>query len=286
MILSRRRFLVRAGALAASSLFFIRHKPVAEDLEIFRRVMKEAGAREWRRMPIGEVVEEVAASFQGAPYIAQSLEVPGEEHLVVNLRAYDCTTFVESMLALSRCVKRGNSSFQDFRQELQRIRYRNGVIDGYPSRLHYFVDWVADNAAKGIVKDVTEELGGMPSPRKIDYMTSHATEYRQLADKEVLQEIRAREDTINARSRFVLPAGDLPLADRRILAGDIIGVVTDEPGSDVSHIGLAIRRSRELQFLHAPLSAGKVEISQRPLVDYLRANTRRKGVIVARPLEP
>jgi hypothetical protein len=248
--------------------------------------MQEAGGKEWKKLPIGQIVEAVAVSFLGAPYVAHSLEGAGEEQLIVNLRAFDCTTFVESTLALSRCIKRGTTVFQDFRAELQRLRYRAGVLNGYASRLHYFIDWVDDNAAKGILRDVTGELGGVPFTRKIDYMSSHPAAYRQLADEQTLRMIRAREDSINARGHDLLPALRLPSAEEKIRTGDIIGIVTDEPGSDVSHIGYAVHRDGVLRFLHAPLSRGRVEIAEGTLAEYLRANKRRSGVIVARPLEP
>ena len=48
----------------------------------------------------------------------------------------------------------------DFIKNLETIRYRNGVLDGYPSRLHYFTDWIRNNEQKGLVRDITSELGG------------------------------------------------------------------------------------------------------------------------------
>ncbi len=71
-----------------------------------------------------------------------SLEKDGDEQLVINLTGLDCTTFLENSLALARCIKKGTTSFEDYLEELQFIRYRDGVIDGYTSRLHYFSDWI------------------------------------------------------------------------------------------------------------------------------------------------
>src|SRR5690606_12471803 len=95
------------------------------------------------------------------PYVAHTLEVPGPERLVINLRGLDCVSFVENTLALSRLVRAGVSDFEAFQAEIRALRYRDGAIDGYPSRLHYFTEWIADNERMGRVRDVTPELGGV-----------------------------------------------------------------------------------------------------------------------------
>ena len=44
---------------------------------------------------------EIGKFFLGTPYVAGTLETKGAEHLVVNLREYDCVTFVENVVALA-----------------------------------------------------------------------------------------------------------------------------------------------------------------------------------------
>jgi len=68
-----------------------------------------------------------------------------KEKLIVNVSAFDCTTFVETVLALARCAVVGKCSNHEFRKHLKSIRYGNGKISGYSSRLHYFTDWLRDN---------------------------------------------------------------------------------------------------------------------------------------------
>ena len=65
----------------------------------------------------------------------RSLDRDGEEELVIRTDAVDCLTFVEYTLAQAL----GSS----FTENLQKIRYRDGIIDGYPSRLHYTSDWAS-----------------------------------------------------------------------------------------------------------------------------------------------
>ena len=95
---------------------------------------------------MGETMVEIGSSFVGTTYTPRTLEVDGPERLVINLRELDCVTFVENVLVLSRFVHRGDPSIlanddhvrSEYRSLLTEIRYRSGVIAGYPSRLHYF----------------------------------------------------------------------------------------------------------------------------------------------------
>ena len=117
-----------------------------QDKEIFISKIKFAADKRLAQKSINEIIAEIGKSFIGTDYKAHTLEKEGDERLVVNLRGFDCTTFLENILAFARCIKSGKTSFEDFQDELIKIRYRNGVIDKYPSRLHYFSDWIYDNA--------------------------------------------------------------------------------------------------------------------------------------------
>src|SRR5688572_16537358 len=109
-------------------------------------------------LAIGDIVAQIGRTFVGAPYVPGTLEAPGAERLVVNLREFDCVTLVESALALARVVRARKETYGDFKDELLRIRYRDGRLEGYESRVHYFSEWIANNGADGIVRDITEEL--------------------------------------------------------------------------------------------------------------------------------
>ena len=47
--------------------------------------------------------------FLGVPYVAHTLELGDTEHLIVNLHELDCTTFVETVTALT-CVPSASSA--------------------------------------------------------------------------------------------------------------------------------------------------------------------------------
>ena len=136
------------------------HRP--EDREICEELLRSAWERGDRVKPLPEIVVETGQRFLGAPYEPATLEREGPEELVVNLRAFDCVTFVENAVVLAGLIRAGKTGFADYLAALERIRYRRGRLDGYASRLHYFTDWLYDNGRKGIVRDVTRAIGGVP----------------------------------------------------------------------------------------------------------------------------
>ena len=81
--------------------------------------------------------------YLDVPYVAHTLEADGPEELVINCDEVDCTTLVEYVLAetLTPKLADGDISESAFADNLQKIRYRDGKIDGYTSRLHYIAEW-------------------------------------------------------------------------------------------------------------------------------------------------
>jgi hypothetical protein len=206
--------------------------------------------------------------------------------VVVNLRGLDCVTFVESTLALSRCIKLRTHRFEDYTEQLRIIRYRGGVIDGYASRLHYFSDWIDDNAQKNVVADVSRDLGGTLFKHTTNFMTGHRSSYRQLADEPVFEKIKDTEKRLNKLERYYIPKETTADNKVAIRQGDIIGITTSLEGLDIAHTGIAVGSNGAIRYLHAPLSGGTVQITESSLSEYLLRNKSRTGVMVARPLEP
>jgi hypothetical protein len=260
--------------------------PVEPDEQIFASTMARARAERLDTMPIGEVIARVGSWFVGAPYTPKTLEPPGPEGLVVNLREFDCVTYVESMLALSRVIKAKGKDFSDFRRELQKIRYRDGKLIDYPSRLHYFSDWIRDNHRKGIVEDHTQSLGGVVDAEPIDFMSQHRQAYRQLAEKRFFDDVRAQEIALTRITRYMIPEKQINQVAARIRNGDVIAATSSIKGLDVAHTGLALWRNGQLHLMHAPLIGDSVEVSENPLAERVIFIERQDGIMVARPREP
>lgn len=230
----------------------------------------------------GDLVVEIARFFLGAPYQAGTLEAPGPEKLTATLAQFDCTTFVETVLALTRCVTAGKLSGPQFRKSLKHIRYRGGKIAGYASRLHYFCDWLGDNEKKKVLRNITADLGGCARRKKINFMTTHRALYAGLKSESAFARLRKTEQSLSRRTFPVLDVGELARRPGGICPGDVIAFATDEAGLDVAHAGFAVKEERSLRLLHASRREGAVVVSEKTLAAFVKANPAFSGVMVAR----
>ncbi|MCX6120783.1 MAG: DUF1460 domain-containing protein [Ignavibacteriales bacterium] len=261
--------------------------PVDPNELICKNKFNLAGSMKLREKPINEVVIEIAKSFIGTDYAANTIDPPGKEQLVINLQTLDCVTFYENSLVLARCIKKNKLTFDDYKKELQFVRYRGGIIDGYASRLHYTSDYFFDNGIKSVLKDVTKKLGGVTFKKKINFMSTHPDSYLQLKNSpENIKGIRKIENEMNVRMMYHIPKAYVKRIASQIKDGDIIGITTTIDGLDCTHTGIAIWQKGKLHLLHAPVPGSKVQITELPLWEYLAKIKKDAGIMVARPIEP
>lgn len=253
-----------------------------KDRAICATLLKSARERGNRVKPFSELVLAAGRHFLDAPYEPDTLEGKGPEELVVNLRAFDCVTFVENAVVLAGLIRSGKTAFADFTAALEQIRYRRGRCNGYASRLNYFTDWIYDNHRKGLVRDITRETGGIPFRKTFHWLTDRREDHSGLKDPTAFRRLRIIEGTCSRRPLFFIPKASLERTGDRITDGDIIAMTTDERGLDVSHTGLAVRIGRQLHLLHASSAAGRVVVSEITLNRYLLARRSRTGIIVCR----
>ena len=282
----------------------------------------------------------IAENFQGIPYKGGTLDVSVNESLVVRTDSFDCTTFVETVLALylvscsdnlcsdlcistndistedtnsedtgyciskiinSRDSNENNGKFQKFCDALQIVRYRDGIIDGYPSRLHYFSDWILDNEKKGIVREVTSLTSGCEYRTfNLNFMTTHSSSYPILKlDTSMVSEIRDIEKRWKSFRMNYIPKNRLSdnkantdsvsVCIRRGLVvddGDIIALTTRIDGLDIVHVGFAKWIDGRLHLVHASSQKGKVIVDDVPLYDYLKNKKNHTGIRVVEICEP
>jgi hypothetical protein len=263
-----------------------------EDWAIFREKVAWAASQRLDTLPMGDAMAALGRTFVGTAYVPQTLEVEGPEGLVINFRGLDCVTFVENVLAMSRFVRAyGQEAVTDrpaaeasYESLLAEIRYRGGRVAGYPSRLHYFTDWIADNASRGLVLDISAELGGVLDGEPIDFMTTHTQAYHQLADPVNVAIVRESEEALNVRGRTYVPQERIGPAAPGIRDGDIIAATSTVAGLDVAHTGLALWVDGTLRMMHAPLVGDSVQISEITLAERIQGIGGQDGIIVARPL--
>lgn len=229
-------------------------------------------------------VAKTAARFLGVPYKLGPLgEGPGGEYdrgPLMNVKEFDCTTFVEHVMAFALSADAGGVS-----ATLQKIRYKNGVV-GYETRNHFTeADWVPNNVAAGFLRDVTREIGGaktMTASKTVRkaawYAQKKASDLRGF-DGDTAEDREARAKRWRALgagfadqtvSLDYLPAADLPELLASIPSGTVANVVR-EPRDDketmISHQLFIVDGPAGKLVRHA---ASKKEVLDVPALDYFK----------------
>lgn len=237
-----------------------------------------------KNLPAGELVLKAALLRQGTPYVAGTLETEPEQ-LQVNIGQTDCILFVESCLALAQTAKSRDTSYIHFCNQIQNLRYRNGKINGYPSRLHYTSEWILQGEKNGFLKEVSKEIAETPLNQTFSFMSSHTDRYKQLSgNPENAEVIKQAEQALNQHLYYYIPKEKVPQYTKQIQPGDIIGFCTSVSGLDLSHVGIAIIDRGQLTFIHASMSAKKVIIEPQSLVSYINSIKSNIGIRIIRPL--
>ena len=232
----------------------------------------------------GRTLTAIGKTFLKTPYVAKTLEIGDTETLVVNLQGLDCTTYVENVLAFGTLLKQGKLNFDNFVETLETIRYKDGELSGYASRLHYFSEWIANNEEKGLLKDITSEIGGEEIKKDINFMSTHRDLYPFLSDDTNFEKIKASENYLNNQSICILPQDQIAANEHLIKSGDIIALTTSINGLDITHTGFATReKDGRIHLLHASTGSMEVEVSKKPLAEYLKGIKKNTGIMVARP---
>jgi len=244
-------------------------------------------------VPLGRAVARVGELALGAPYAPYTLEQylaeggsPAAEPLTLHLMKFDCVSLVEAALAVARTAAAGpDAGWDRFARETERMRYRGGARSGYPSRLHYFSEWIADGERRGLVRDLGPALGALPDARPLRFMSGHRSSYAALADPQAFDAIVRRERELDASPRNLVPRERIPEAQDRLETGDVLAFATSIEGLDVTHTGLAYRgEDGVMRVLHAPLSGGVVQVSPGTVAEYVDGLRSATGILAARPL--
>lgn len=229
-----------------------------------------------------------ARQFHGIPYVAHTLEVNDSEQLVVNTRQLDCTTLVETVTALTICVQQEKRRWEDYLKTLRTLRYRQGVMDGYTSRLHYFTDWIDDKQLMGIVREIQG-----PNPPftalqkvKVGYMSQHPQSYKALKANEALVPIiKRQEQQLTGKTYRYIPKQTIKntqLLRQTIKDGDIIAITCNKKGLDIAHLGFAVWQKDGLHLLNASSIHHKVVTEPMTIRQYLQKHSTFTGVRIIR----
>ncbi|OPY76486.1 MAG: hypothetical protein A4E63_00103 [Syntrophorhabdus sp. PtaU1.Bin050] len=236
----------------------IRLGPWSED-QLDRLIREAAEIKD-----VGERIDFLSRQFLDAGYREKTLvgDVETEEMFVVDLAGIDCFTFVDYVEAL-RCSR----SFAEFMDNLRNIRYRSGNV-AFRERNHFFTDWREFN--RNLVVDVTEQIGSGKTKTAKKLLNAKG-------------DGMAYVPGVPPRERII---GYIPSCaiDDAIIAqlktGDYIGIYSELPGIDVSHVGILVNYSGKTSLRHASSSAGCRKVVDQDFAWYI---AQKPGIIVLRP---
>ncbi|MGI9174365.1 MAG: N-acetylmuramoyl-L-alanine amidase-like domain-containing protein [Rhodothermales bacterium] len=252
----------------------------------FQEVMDYARQERLHERPMGEIVQAVGEQFLGAPYVAGMLDEGKEEMLRAPLDRFDCVLFIETALVLAQGIAVEDYSYDGFLRRLEDVRYRDGAMDGYCSRLHYFSEWIRDNERRGHVQNLTGELGGEPLGKTLDFMSTHRASYPRFAENDSLfQGIQVMELDLEGTDVRYIPQDRIRAVYSQLRAGDLVAFATHIDGLDVTHTGLVYAHEDGSKgLLHASTSDGVTIAAD--LQAYVENVKSQIGVVIIRPLDP
>jgi hypothetical protein len=282
-----------ASATMASEVPTLPFRTVFKGTDRFDHLVAEARANNWAQLPIGERTAAVGRSLIGTRYKSFTLEIDNRiEAPSANLLGVDCWTFFEIALGFARMLEEPVQNWTPERllHYIELDRYRDGQCTGeYLSRLHYLEDWLYDNDRRGLVENLTRDLGGARVPHAAREMTAGWRHYRYLAaNRNLLLPLGRMEARVSSRPLYMIPKSRVAGIEPKLHSGDIIGIISRERGGlySTSHVGLAYRTSDGvLHFMHAssPHNYGRVLVDAE-LAKYLYEFRTDAGILVARPV--
>jgi hypothetical protein len=269
--------------------FFLSAQSVAEGnmdkatVAKYEQISKVLKANKSKTVPQLMII--AAKEMLGTEYVAGSLEqVP--EKLKVSLVETDCILFVESCLAMAVNAKKGVFHPDSLCAVVQNLRYRNGKVDGYASRIHYTSEWIKQGEGRGIFTEITDVLSGENlSGQRFTYMTEHSDAYRQLKGNAAeVARIAQMEKYLNGfEDYYVIPKGDVRKIEHLLKDGDILGFNSTVKGLDIAHVALVYHKENgQVGFIHASQVDGKVVVDEKDIADYVNCRKNNNGIRIVR----
>lgn len=260
----------------------------AASLDICKSKFDFAVTENLHEKPINEVFISIAQSFIGTDYEGFVLDKPENEEVFIYLKGLDCVSLIENSLALSRLIKKQDFSFGSYLRELEYIRYRDGKKEDYLSRLHYFSEWIENNEKKGILKNISRELGGESLLSKnISFMSKNIKLYPKLKSDKDITRLKEIEEQLNSRNIYYI--GKEQLVSERIIEkiedGDLIALVASDTTLDITHTTIAVKQNGTVHLLHASKPGTKVQITEKLLTEYIKNSKSAKGIMVVRLID-
>jgi hypothetical protein len=255
---------------------------------IFDGIIQNAKLEKADTMKIGNLMVWVALNFQGTQYVGGTLEKSDKETCVADFTGLDCVTFTENVLALARSIKKNKTEWKDFIKELTYIRYRNGKISDYSSRLHYSSEWIYDGIRKKLFLDKGSDLNALPVKFNCHFMSKNPQYYPDVLKKneKMQQRIAEKEEFINEQTFYFVPKEKIAEIENKLENGDIVLITSNKPGLDYNHLGIVYTDSTNQKvLLHASSKLKKVIMSD-VISQYILSGSANTGISIMKPIEP
>jgi len=213
----------------------------------------------------GKRIDFLSGKFLGVEYRESTLigDINTPEIFVINFEGVDCFTFLDHIEAMNL-----SKSFSEFKENLKKVRYQSGKVV-YENRNHFFADWIEFNS--DLVEEATEYVcaGKSHHVKKILNQTNDKRYF--------LPGIPCRE-----REIVYIPSGDVDtVVIEKLKTGDYIGIYSEKPGLDVSHVGIVIKVEEKVKLRHASSSAKYRKVVDEDFRKYIKD---KPGIIVLRPM--
>ncbi len=280
------------GALLSDQ---VRYTP--EDQQVYEKVMEILLPLQGESMPV--LIMKAAESMLETPYVGGTLEQT-PERLTVSLARTDCILMVEACVCMALTARQKDHSFEAFCENLRQFRYRDGITDGYASRIHYTSRWILQAEERNLAREMSRNISGTRLEQSFSYMSRHADKYQSLAGNPQLTErIATLEKELTGEKYYYIPKAKLEENLDKIQHGDMICFVSGTEGLDISHVAFAYESytcehdgcpdgrgcpngQRRLGFIHASSKEEKVVVDDMTLAGYVNSTPSCKGIRIVR----
>jgi hypothetical protein len=214
----------------------------------------------------GERISFISGKFFGTPYQGSTLmgDINTPEVFTIDLEGVDCFTFIDYVEAMSL-----SKSFKEFKENLRKIRYRNGVV-AFQNRNHFFSDWPLYNYK--YIEDKTPAIGGGRTQEASKNLNRKSDGTLYLPGIPVIN-----------RTIYYLPSSALDKNTmNKLRTGDYAGIYTEKEGLDVSHTGIIIRKGDKVYLRHASSRKKNKKVVDEQLSTYIK---NKPGLVIYRPVQ-
>lgn len=260
---------VVASGFSAEAQRFHCEADTAKAMEIIREFYNPGGDP-------AKICGPIAEKLKGVAYVPISKE-DSIGVAEIRLDGFDDFAFVNMVAALAKtATSPGYSRPKDLEIMLEKLTFRRGEANGFPTRMMYGGDWIVDNRSRGNVKELTEDYSEHFKTKSLDWVCRHRGEFAALKDSATYE--RQRMVEFGYRT-FKIPhmkreSSDWKQVNPDIQDGDLIMLLTPEPDRDVWEMGYVVRRDDGLHFIHASERDGKVVEESEPLGRYIKRHSK------------